>query len=383
MNRLLRLVPKPVGLVALAVTAAMAVAACGSSSTTSSSSSPTTGSTSSTSASSSTASSTGTAGSSTTAAPSDNPASVEKVNGNKKVVLVTCEPNVFCHAYNIHLTKLLTAAGVSVTQLSDNFDPTLQNQHMDQAIAQKPSAIIVFASSATAIVPAIARAHAAGIPVINVDAPVAAAGEKNVTFQVVADNPVLGQSAAQNLVEGLKKAGYSKANIMLVTGTAGTQIVDQRVNAFNAYMKKYPQYKVVSVQDGNWDQVKSSQLALQVLTQYQSKGGIQGAYGMADYQAAGIIQAAQQLGIPTGVAHGDLVVTGSNCTPTGYAQMQAGKLWGDATQSPIHESTTAAEHIAAFLNGKKQPHTIIDQEQRFTLDNYKQFASLCSQWPTS
>ncbi len=321
-------------------------------------------------------------GSQTVTSPAVTKTAVPKVKGHKKIVLVTCEPNVFCHAYNIHLTKLLKAAGVGVTQLSDNFDPALQNQHMDQAIAQKPSAIVVFASSATAIVPAIARAKAAGIPVINVNAPVAPAGEKKIAFEVVADNPVLGLSAAQNIVQGMRKAGYRKGNVMMITGTMGTQIVQQRINAFNAYMKKYPQYKIVSVQDGNWDQVKSSQLALQVLTQYRSKGGIQGAYGMADYQAAGIIQAAQQLGIPTGVAHGDLVVTASNCTPIGFAQMQAGKLWGDATQSPIQESSTAAEHIASFLNGQKQPHTVIVREQRFTLANYKQFKSLCSAWPT-
>jgi ribose transport system substrate-binding protein len=305
------------------------------------------------------------------------------VKGHKKVVLVTCEPNVFCHAYNVHLTALLKKAGVSVTQLSDNFDPTLQSQHMAEAIAQKPNAIILFASSAQAIVPEVERAQAAHIPVINVDAPLDAAGEKHIAFEVVADNPVLGQSAAENLVQGMQKAGYKSGNVMVVTGTSGTQIVEQRVVAFDRYMAKYPKYKIVSVQDGNWDEVQSSQLALQVLTKYQSKGGIQGAYGMADYQATGIIQAAEQLGITPGIAHGDLVVTASNCTPIGYAQMQLGKLWGNATQSPIHESTTAAGHVIEFLNGQKQPHTVIDQEQRFTLETYKSFGSLCSHWPTA
>lgn len=299
----------------------------------------------------------------------------------QSVYLVTCEPNVFCHAYNAQLTKKLEAAGVRVTQLSDNFDPALQDQHMSQAIAAKPAAIIVFASNADAIVPALKRAQAAGITTINVNARLKPSGEKYVTFNVVADNHALGKAAAANLVQGMKKAGYSSGRMILVTGTMGTLIVQDRLDSFNAYMKKYPQYKVVAVQDGNWDQVKSSQLALRLLTKYRSSGGIQGAYGMADYQAAGIIQAAGQLGVPVGVAHGDMVVTASNCTPSGIPLMQEGKLWGNATQSPIEEADTAATHVIAYLHGKKQPKMVTVKEQRFTDANYKAFIGLCVEWP--
>ena len=211
-----------------------------------------------------------------------------KPMAGKKVYLVTCEPNVFCHAYNAQLTKLLKAKGISVTQLSDNFDPALQNQHMNQAIAAKPDAIIVFASNADAIVPALKRAKQAGITTVNVNARLKPAGEKFVDYEIVADNGELGKSAAVNLIEGMKKAGYTKGNVMVITGTKGTLIVQDRMVQFYKIMKQNPQYKVVSDQDGNWDQVKSSQLALQTFTKYRSQGGIQGAYGMADYMAAGI-----------------------------------------------------------------------------------------------
>lgn len=299
----------------------------------------------------------------------------------KRVFLVTCEPNVWCHAYNVNLTKKLTAAGFSVTQLSDNFDPALQDQHMNQAIAQKPDAIIIFASNADAIVPALKRAKAARIPTVNVNARLKPAGESYVTFEVVADNHALGRFAAMNLVEGMKKAGYNKGRVVLVTGTMGTRIVQDRLDEFYKYMKKYPQYTIAPAQDGNWDQVKSSQLALQLFTKYRSQGGVQGAYGMADYQAAGIIQAANQLGIPVGLAKKGVIVTASNCTPTGIPLMQSGKLYGNATQSPIQESDTTVQHVVAFLNGKTQPHTTTVTEVRFTQANVNSFLGLCSKWP--
>lgn len=306
------------------------------------------------------------------------------VGAGKRVYLVTCEPNVFCHAYNERLKTKLKAAGVNVTQLSDNFDPALQDQHMNQAIAATPDAILVFPSNADAIVPALKRAQAAGIPTVNLNARLKPAGEKYVTFEVIADNHALGRFAAMNLVEGMKRKGYAKGRVILVTGTMGTLIVQDRLDEFYKYMKKFPQYEIVPAQDGNWDQVKSSQLALQLFSKYRAQGGIQGAYGMADYMAGGIIQAAEQLGVPVGIGKkGGVVVTGSNCTPTGIPLMRSGKLYGNATQSPIEEADRTAAPVIGFLNGKKQPHTITVKEERFTQFTLtKKFVDLCSKWPS-
>jgi len=317
----------------------------------------------------------------TLAAAGSSGAAHAKALTGKSVYLVTCEPNVWCHAANAEFVAKMKAAGVAVTQLSDNFDPALQDQHMSQAIAAKPSAIVIFASNADAIVPALKRAHDAGIPLVNVNALLKPAGAKYLETSIVADNAALGQAAAANLVSGMTKAGYTKGNVVLVTGTLGTRIVQDRIDAFNAYMKKYPQFKVVATEDGNWDQVKSSQVALQLFTKYRALGGIQGAYGMADYQAAGIIQAATQLGIKTGWKSGDTVVTGSNCTPAGIPLMQQGKLWGDATQSPIGEADTWASTTLDVLNGKSVPKVVTVKEVGFTADDVKGFVNLCAKWP--
>lgn len=299
----------------------------------------------------------------------------------KSVSLVSCEPNVYCHAYNAHLKSILEAKGVKVTQLSDNFEPELQNQHMDEAIAQKPNLIAVFASSADAIVPALARAKQAGIPTANLDARLGSKGEAYVNFEVVADNHALGKFAAENLIEGMRKAGYKKGRVIVITGTMGTLIVEDRLEAFDKLMKEHPEYELTASQDGNWDQVESSKLALQLLTKYRSQGGVQGAYGMADYMAAGIIQAAQQLGVQTGSKAGDMLVTASNCTPTGIPFMEKGALWGNATQSPIVESEVAAEKIVEFLEGKTVPHNTTVKEERFTSETYKKFLPVCANWP--
>jgi ribose transport system substrate-binding protein len=237
-------------------------------------------------------------------------------------------------------------------------------------------------SNADAIVPALARAQAAGIPTANVNARLGPEGEEYVTFEIVADNAALGRSAAENLVEGMEKAGYEEGRVIVVTGTMGTLIVEDRMVEFDKYMAEHPQYEVVAPQDGNWDPVESGRKAQQLLTKYRSQGGVQGAYGMADYMAAGIIQAANQLGIKSGTKNGDLVVTASNCTPTGIPLMEKGVLWGNATQSPIEESEKAAERIVEFLEGNEVPHNTTVEEERFTAENYEEFVPLCAEWPS-
>jgi ABC-type sugar transport system substrate-binding protein len=305
----------------------------------------------------------------------------ESVEG-KTVSLVTCEPNVYCHAYNENLKKLLGEKGVKVTQLSDNFEPELQNQHMDQAIASKPDLIAVFASNADAIVPALVRAKAAGIATANLDARLGEEGEEYVDFEIVADNHELGKFAAENLIEGMEKAGYDKGKVIVITGTMGTLIVEDRMEAFEEVMAEHPEFEVETPQDGNWDPVESSKIALQLFTKYKSQGGVQGAYGMADYMAGGIIQAANQLGVKVGDKPGDTIVTASNCTPTGIPLMEKGLLWGNATQSPIVESELAAEKILEFLEGKEVPHNTTVEEERFTMEDYKKFIPQCAEWPS-
>jgi ABC-type sugar transport system substrate-binding protein len=305
----------------------------------------------------------------------------ESVEG-KTVSLVTCEPNVYCHAYNENLKKLLGESGIKVTQLSDNFEPELQNQHMDQAIASKPDLIAVFASNADAIVPALVRAKTAGIATANLDARLGEEGEEYVDFEIVADNHELGKFAAENLIEGMEKAGYKKGKVIAITGTMGTLIVEDRMEAFEEVMAEHPEFEVETPQDGNWDPVESSKIALQLFTKYRSQGGIQGAYGMADYMAGGIIQAANQLGVKVGDKPGDTIVTASNCTPTGIPLMEKGELWGNATQSPIVESEEAAEKIVEFLEGKEVPHNTTVEEERFTMEDYKKFIPQCAEWPS-
>ena len=99
-----------------------------------------------------------------------------------------------------------------------------------------------------------------------------AAGAKLVTAEARTDDPALGKFAAMNLVEGMTKAGYKTGNVIALTGTASQNNVTDRMAAFKAYMAKFPQYKIVAIEDTNWDQATSAKVAQQLLSKYASKG---------------------------------------------------------------------------------------------------------------
>lgn len=300
------------------------------------------------------------------------------LSGKKVGVIICTNQNPFCAAWANSVKSGLEKQGASVTVLSSVFDPAVDAQNMNRLIADKPDLIISVPASASAIVPSYIRAKAAGIPILGAIGRQSAEGAKIVTAEARTDDPALGRFAAMNLVEGMKKAGYTKGNVIALTGTASQNNVTDRMAAFKAYMKKFPQYKIVSIQDTNWDQATSAKVAQQLLSKYASKGGIQGAYGMADNMAIGIIQGAKQAGAKVGLSKKGLIVSGSNCLAVGINAIKSGSEYGTGTQAPQVEAALAVKVAAQILTGAKPPKVSYVHEDRITKANVAKFAKICT-----
>lgn len=300
------------------------------------------------------------------------------LDGKQVGVIICTNQNPFCAAWSNTLKSSLESQGASVTVLTSVFDPSTDAQNFNRLIAQKPDLIVSVPASATAIIPSLIRAKQAGIKVLGAIGRLTPAGAKLVTAQVLTDDPALGKFAAMNVVEGMQKAGHKTGNVIAVTGTATQLNTVDRMAAFKAYLKKYPQYKLVEIVDVNWDQAKSAQVTQQLLSKWASKGGIQGAYGMADNMAVGIIQGAKQAGVPIGVAKKGLIVTGSNCLAVGISAIKSGLEYGTATQAPAVEAQAAAKAAATILKGGTVPAKSYVTEYRITKKNVNKFVKQCS-----
>lgn len=302
-----------------------------------------------------------------------------RLDGKQIGVIICTNQNPFCAAWANTVKSGLERQGASVTVLTSIFDPAVDAQNMNRLIANRPDLIISVPASASAIVPSYVRAKRAGIKLVGAIGRQSPAGARIVDAEARTDDPALGRFAAQNLVEGMRKAGYRTGNVIALTGTASQNNVTDRMAAFRLYMKRFPQYKIVAVEDTNWDQATSAKVAQQLLSKYASQGGIQGAYGMADNMAFGIIQGARQAGVPVGVARErGLIVTGSNCLRVGINAIRSGLQYGTATQAPQVEAALAVKVAGQILTGGKPPKVSYVKEQRITRANVAKFTKVCT-----
>ena len=286
--------------------------------------------------------------------------------------------NRWCRAFRRTLISGLEAKGVIVTDLQDPYDPVLQAQHLDQAVAQKPDLIAILPTNARSIIPSLRRAKDAGVKVVEFVGPTVPESEPYYFAMIENNHAQLGEFAGLNLVEGLQKAGVNEGNVLVITGAQVQPEVAVRMDGFNAVLAKYPQYKIVEVQDGNWDQGKSTEIAQTVFAKYRDQGGIQGAFGMADHMAAGIIQAAQQAGIPVGVDNKGLIVVASNCFEVGMVNIANGSQYGTATQAPVPTAQFALPLIEKVLAGQEIPRHSLSTEVRVTKENVEEMKAVCA-----
>jgi ABC-type sugar transport system substrate-binding protein len=292
------------------------------------------------------------------------------------VVLVSCtSANPWCNVYNNTIKDGLEEEGADVTVLEDEFDPSVMVRHIEQGIAQSPDVLLVHSSDDSAITPSMRRASEAGVPVFNLNGRAPEEAEQFVTAQVVADHPKLGEIAAQNCIDGMAEQGTdANGNVIMITGAQTTGQSLDRIPSFRETIEDAG-HNVIEEQDGFWDQVETTKIAQRLFAKHGA-GGIDCAYGMADYQAVGIVQAATQADVPVGGNDG-LVVTGSNCFKVGLDAIERGNMYGTATQAPDAEGEAAVEVVTDFLNGEEVPDITVNEEFRVTEENVDEYREEC------
>jgi ribose transport system substrate-binding protein len=277
-------------------------------------------------------------------------------------------------AFNKQFESKLGGTGVKIEDLT-TMDSGTQVQNFDQAVAERPDLILLAVLDTKAMVVPVEKAAKAHIPVLAFDGPTDPSVASDV-MSVLSDNEQLGEFAAQNLIDGLRAQHRKSGKIIVLTGTKSMLVTQDRMVGFNKVMRADPQYKVVAEQDANWDPTLSGQDAQQLLARYGCNG-VQGAYGMADYMALPIIQAAKQAGCKIGGKTG-LVVTSSNCFKAGIGAIKAGQLYGSATEDPITIANQVAQYVTRYFSGKNPPKHEMVAEHRITAADVSRFAAQCS-----
>src|SRR5215472_8559691 len=164
---------------------------------------------------------------------------VASPQGKRVMLLGTANTNPYIGAWTATFTKLASQTVMKVTNLSSNYDAAVQSQQIDDAIAQKFDIIVLCYVNDQAIVPALTRAKAAGIPVILWATPIKKEYEELFTSYVGTDHSELGRIAGENMVKGLAAEGKTKGQVIAVTGVAQQTNVAARMAAFRAVLAQH------------------------------------------------------------------------------------------------------------------------------------------------
>ena len=298
--------------------------------------------------------------------------------GKRVVVLGTSNTNPYIGAWTSTFTKFATQAGIKVTNLSANYDAAVQSQQIDDAIAQKYDMIVLCYVNDQAVVPALTRAKAAGIPVILYASPIKPEYDSLITAYIGTENADLGRLAGENMVKGLAAEGKSKAKVVAITGLAQQFNVQSRMAAFKAVLAQHPGIELIDTEDGKWNTAVTEKITGELLVRFSGQGGIDGIFDMADNQATGSINAVESAGLKLGTASKGIVVVASNCMKDGIIHIKSGQQFATATQIPTEEAEFAAHKIASYFDGGKLNKQELVPVYGVTKDNVDQFAAGCS-----
>jgi ribose transport system substrate-binding protein len=297
----------------------------------------------------------------------------------KKVAYFDAGPtHPFVAAVNKAFNERAKELGMEVTQFDTPYDPALQSQQVDDAIARKFDMLAIIAASQKAIVPALNRAKQAGIPVMIVNNGIVSGVEDLYVSEIGEDNHKLGKLAAESVMKALKDSGRAEAKIALITGVLSEGVARDRADAFSEALKANPGYKIVATEDAFWDTAKSEQIASQLFARFAPEGGLDAIVGWADNQTAAIIRAAEAAGIALGTEKGKLIVVGTNCTPDSAQLIKDGKEYSTGLQAPVRTGKKAAEMIADYFDGKTLPKFEELPVMTLTKDNLGDWEASCT-----
>lgn len=211
------------------------------------------------------------------------------------------------------------------------------------ALANKPDAIGFAALDSQAAIPLLRKAQKAGIPVVAFDSGVDS--DIPVTTATT-DNVAASALAADKMAELIGNKGQVAVVAHSQTGTTG---IDRRDGFLQRMEEAYPDIDVVTVQYGDGDQLKSTEVARAILTSYPNLSGM---FGTNEGSAVGVVNAVRESNVK------DLVVIGFD---SGTAQMNAirsGLMAGAITQNPIGIGYETVKAAVQKLNGQTVPKVI-------------------------
>jgi ribose transport system substrate-binding protein len=210
---------------------------------------------------------------------------------------------------------------------------------LSAALAKKPQALGFAALDSKAAIPLLKKAQAAKIPVIAFDSGV----DSDIPLTTcTTDNLAAAGLAADKMADSIGDAGEVAVVVHDQTSRTG---IDRRDGFLNRMKEKHPNIKIVSVQYGGGDQLKSTEITKSIL---QANPNIKGIFGANEGSAIGVLNGAKE-------SKKKIVVIGYDSGKQQKAAIVSGEMAGAITQNPIGIGACTVDSAVKALKGEKLP----------------------------
>ena len=241
-------------------------------------------------------------------------------DGETVAVFTKNQTNPFFESIRVGAANAAKATGVKIIQYVPIKPDSIPEQlsQVEDAIVKKPNALLFTPVDYKALVPAIEKVNAAGIPVTGLTDKLA--GGQFVSFIGVEDYR-LGLETAQSLL----KAMGGKGNIVVLEGVKGAISSTDRVRGFTDALKEFPNAKIVAMQPANYQRLQALQVMENIMQSYPQ---IDGVLAANDAMATGVVEAMS-------AANRKAMVAGINGSQEAIDLIKAGKMHASGSSDPF------------------------------------------------
>ncbi|MFD0716620.1 ABC transporter substrate-binding protein [Paenibacillus sp. GCM10027626] len=214
-----------------------------------------------------------------------------------------------------------------------------QIEMLQVALDKKPAAIGFAALDSKASIPLLEQAKSGNIPVIAFDSGV----ESEIPLATAAtDNIAAAGLAADKMAELIGSEGEVAMIVHDQTSRTG---VDRRDGFKKRIEEKYPNIKIVDIQYGGGDHLKSTDLAKAIMQAYPN---LKGFFGSNEGSAIGVLNAVKEMNM-----QGKITLIGYDSGKQQIDAIRNGEMAGAITQNPIGIGYETVKAAVAAAKGEK------------------------------
>jgi len=252
--------------------------------------------------------------------------------------------NEFIVNLSDEMEKKAQESGIELITVDAEHSPLKQIEQVESFIAQKVDVIVLNPCEVEASSPAVAKALAANIPIVNVNS---ATSAKPTAF-VGSDDVESGRIAMRFIAEKLG----GKGNVLMIHGFMGQAAQIQREQGAREILKEFPNLKLLAHQTGEWDRAKSMDLMENWIQTYS--GQINAVFAQNDEMGLGAVKALQDAGMKEKV-----VVVSIDAIPDALQAVQKGALDATVFQNAKQQGAGAIETALKIIQKKPFEKTLL------------------------